>query len=816
MDSDIIFLLFIFLLASIFVLLLTFKSFRKDVNRKQNLILKKIDDLINDIDDLKSSVNKPVRAEKEKELKSKIEDVLQESTTTADTTKNELLETKNESINNTAENEPTKSKFATANNDHDIHLSDNKLYELDKVSSSTVSTESKDRNKAVTTKKKTDFEKFIGENLLNKIGIITLILSLVFFGKYAVEQGWLSNAAKVIAIVAVGGVLIGIAHKLRKTYKAFSSVLAGGGIAALYIAITIGYQLYGMFGQTLAFIFLVIITALAVLLSLTYDKRELAVFAILGGFATPLLVSTGEGNYKVLFTYIAILDIGMLILSYYKRWNIVYFVANFATIILYAAWIINDSNNELPHLGAFLFATAFYIIFFLMNIINNVKENSKFTGFEFITLISNSFLYFIAGFYIVNEFNPNYRGLFTFSIAVFNFVFAFLLYNKQHIDRNLIFLLIGVGLSFVSLAIPVQFAGKYITMLWAVESVLLIWLYQKSGMKLLRNASFIISIAAYISLIINWFQIYDFTNNITKLPIIINEGFIVGIVSMISFSLIILLLNKDSHYDKNNFIKGIYVVGLLLMSYIVALLEIIYQVGMYYNNNNLTIIAIAFFSYLYLAVVIFVLSHSKYKTIFFFVFVISAMSLFVYIIDVLPEYRMIIEDYIGLKISHTFSLLHFATSFITLTIGYLLWRSARNIFTDNKFAQKYVLWFVVIIGVVILSIDLEHIILLAKMPQIDYINEELKQIHLIHWSILWGVLAFALMITGMKRKDKTFRIIGISLFFFTILKLFALDVWQMSAGGRVAAFASLAVLLLLISFLYQKLKKIIFNDDNEK
>jgi len=94
----------------------------------------------------------------------------------------------------------------------------------------------------------------------------------------------------------------------------------------------------------------------------------LAVIAIFGGFATPLLVSTGAGNYKILFTYILILDIGMLVLAYFKKWNLVNFVANFATVLLYSVWISDSYLNKhnLPYLGAFLFVTAFYLVFFII------------------------------------------------------------------------------------------------------------------------------------------------------------------------------------------------------------------------------------------------------------------------------------------------------------------------------------------------------------------------------------------------------------------------------------------------------------------
>ncbi|MBA3899851.1 MAG: DUF2339 domain-containing protein, partial [Bacteroidetes bacterium] len=131
-----------------------------------------------------------------------------------------------------------------------------------------------------------DMEKFIGENLANKIGIAILVLGIGFFVKYAIDQDWINEIGRVFIGIICGGILIGIAHRLRKTFTAFSSVLVGGGIAVLYFTIAIAFHEYQIFSQTQAFLLMAGITAFSVLLSLGYNKQELAVLSILGGFGT--------------------------------------------------------------------------------------------------------------------------------------------------------------------------------------------------------------------------------------------------------------------------------------------------------------------------------------------------------------------------------------------------------------------------------------------------------------------------------------------------------------------------------------------------
>ena len=91
-------------------------------------------------------------------------------------------------------------------------------------------------------KPKTDLEKWIGEHLIAIIGIGVLVLGLVFFVKYAIDKNWINEIGRVCIGVLSGAALITLAHKLRKTYRTFSSILVGGGIAVLYFTITIAFR----------------------------------------------------------------------------------------------------------------------------------------------------------------------------------------------------------------------------------------------------------------------------------------------------------------------------------------------------------------------------------------------------------------------------------------------------------------------------------------------------------------------------------------------------------------------------------------------
>jgi uncharacterized membrane protein len=79
-------------------------------------------------------------------------------------------------------------------------------------------------------------------------------------------------------------------------------------------------------------------------------------------------------------------------------------------------------------------------------------------------------------------------------------------------------------------------------------------------------------------------------------------------------------------------------------------------------------------------------------------------------------------------------------------------------------------------------------------------------------SILWGLYALLLIILGIWKKKKHLRIGAIILFSFTLIKLFFYDISSLNTISKTIVFVSLGVLLLIISFLYNKYKHIIADE----
>lgn len=682
-----------------------------------------------------------------------------------------------------------------------------------------------------------DWEKFIGENILSKVAITVLVLGVAFFVKYAIDQNWINEIARVGIGILCGGIVLGFAHRLHKQFKAFSSVLVAGGISIFYFTIGIAFHEYHLFNQTVAFIIMLFITGFSVFISILYDRVELAALSLIGGFATPFMVSTGQGNYVALFVYLLILDLGMLVLAYLRKWNLINILAYAFTVILYFSWlqakVIGQENA--PYKGALIFAGIFYVVFVLMNIINNIKERRKFGVLDLSILISNTFIFYAFGMQILSYYHPELQGAFSGLMAAFNLVCSWLLYKKFKADTKLVYLMIGLTLTFVTLIAPVQLHGNYITVFWALESVLLIWLAQKSGIVMYRFASVIITALMIVSLFMDWANVYD---NYYEVPlkVMLNKGFITGMVSALSMLGVVWLLKNETEkveYLRIPFNPKIYssiiTVVFLVVLYLTGFTELAYQIDeRIYFGVTIAIIMGAyhfmFFAGLNLLSKFF---NSKIGQIVLYIFNFFNAAIFVIAFALLPinDFR---ENMYVVGRGYEGFIMHYTSLFAVIYGVYCMYKVVRtenspikNTKVLNSVLVALALTYVcsaelvlhvlqIIVDPVVISND--ESVYLKAVEYDDTILHVLK----IGFPILWGLLAFAYLFLGMKKQNKTLRIGALVLIAITLLKLFIFDIKDASEAGKIVAFIILGVVLLVISFMYQKIKKLLLDDENKE
>jgi uncharacterized membrane protein len=663
-------------------------------------------------------------------------------------------------------------------------------------------------------KQDSDLEKFIGENLISKIGIGILVIAIGFFVKYAIDNNWVGEVGRVAIGILCGGILIALAHRMRNTYRAFSSVLAGGGLAVFYFTITLAYKQFHLFGQPAAFGIKIGITAFAAALSLLYNKQELAITALVGGFAAPLLVSSGNNNYITLFSYLAILNTGILVISYYKGWRLLNLLAFIFTVLFFGTWLLYATLSNEPYSPkyAFIFATIFYLLFFAINIAHNIKEKKKFIASDFGILLANTCLYFSAGLYCFSEMGlANYRGLFSAAMGLFNLIASYFFFRKQKIDTNILYLLIGITLSFISLTAPLQLHGNHITLFWATETVLLYWLFTKSKIRLVELSSVIVWAAMLVSLLWDWANIYG--NVYGQLAIMANKGFITTLFAAIAtYMLFVIRLKTDDQLKAGPVTPGktSFRIIAIFLAYMAGALELHHQFNYYYPQTPLYLQYLLLYTALFALVGTWVMQKARAsQTAQFVPPLLLAVAVLFYLLFITPtyytqEFVLVSPGLSGQFTVHWLAAAAVAGCLVRLVLLLKKWQAAQ---------KEALTWLCCTAIAVFISVEL-HLVANALFYGANNPLDEIQRVYIkTGLPIIWGLCSFAFMWLGMRFKYRPLRIISLTLFTITLAKLFIFDIRNIPAAGKIAAFFCLGVLLLVVSFMYQRLKKIIIEDE---
>lgn len=666
-----------------------------------------------------------------------------------------------------------------------------------------------------------DLEKFIGENLINKIGIAILVLGIAFFVKYAIDQDWINEVGRVCIGLVCGGILVGVGHYLRSGYRSFSSVLAGGGIAVFYFTIAFAFHQYHLLPQTAAFVIMVVITAFAVLLAVLYDKLELAVIASVGGFITPFLISTGSGNYIVLFVYLTILSIGLLLLAWYKRWPAINIISLVFTEIIFGGWLINALSTHKPvsYVYGLVFATVFYVVYMGMNMLYQIRTRQQFRPIDFLILLFISFSYYSAGLALVRQIDHGlYQGLFTLCVGILNLGLAYIVYKKSIADRNLLFLLIGLTLTFVTLTIPIQLEGHAITMFWMAEFVLLYWLSVYSGIKLFRYSSILISGLAMLSLLMDW-------NNASMMPgsnltLIYGDvrGLVTNIIAIAAYGAYYMLLKRNEGSAYVNLVTTqqaarvavITSIGLLYITCMFGVnLLLKTEISMAVPNVYHRITTILF------ALVLLLWLRGKRDEV-------LGKRVFLPLVICLLHYLFSAQTINDLRYGafhNTYATVHMYMHWLSSVLLVVLY------VVTVQMVRKNLLHYTNNLSIITVGMCVGALLVISQEGMNIYmvIGNQSLPTHVLRGqygkgglTVLWGLSSFVMMLLGMKHRNKVLRIVSLGLFSIVLIKLFIYDISGISEGGKILAFILLGVLLLTVSFMYQKLKRIIFDDVNEQ
>lgn len=647
------------------------------------------------------------------------------------------------------------------------------------------------------TTSETNFEKYIGENLFGKIGILIFIIGIGFFVKYAIDQNWINETARTLMGYAVGAGMLVLAERLHKRYHTFSSLLAGGAFGIYYLITAIAFHYYDLFSHTMAFVILCATTIFMSAVSVLYDRKELAVTALVGGFIAPFIISTDSSSIISLQIYIGILNIGMFCLAMYKRWAILPMVSfGFTYIILWGTTTIGsftDSEAVTIYPTLFAFATLFYVIFLLPIVFilrTQYGENTRLGLLGIIT--ANSFMYLIYGDFLLQHFeaSSDTTAYLAFFIAGVNLAIHLYLRFRVEGQDTLRNLMLGLAVTFASMGIPILFSTANVLMVWAAEAVLLLWLFTKEKNRIYEWASAILLFLTMGALA--YYRITDTFIHDTGDSLFFNGTFFVTTFVSISYfvAAVIMQYNKEFFSDMRRLIA--------------------------YTPCNAIAYALGF-CILFLA----------FRDNFHF-----------HLEQPISEYASLLTANImllggALILRKRFEISENKLAYeISLYLAGILF--AMTVWNDTAPDGLLLRWLMALVTIAYMAYCMRGQLLVASNPR--NLHTEYAIVSTLTWltltrlllitfnevnfstafSLSLGIAAFILMCIGMRYHSKEIRIVSLAEFGIIIGKLILNDVWAMSALGKIIVFISLGAILLILSFLYQKLKDALFNEEKQE
>jgi uncharacterized membrane protein len=318
-----------------------------------------------------------------------------------------------------------------------------------------------------------DIESIIGRRLVGWIAIGLILFATAFFLKYAFDNRWIGELGRVAIGVAAGLTLtlLGFRYHQRR-WRIFSQILTAGGIILLYLSVYAAFGYYHLVTQKAAFSYLLILIAEAAGLAVLYDAQAIAIMALLGGFLTPILLRSNRDQYRSLFGYIAALDLGAMALP--RHWIGLHSLAFVGTHLLF--WLWYGDNYHPRKLGVVMtFQTATFAIFLLAPLGRRLIKRESATIEDLCLLPVNAFVFFATSYHLLIPNYHDWMGVFAIGMAVIYAGAAKLLFEGAATTKIELLTMIGVALTFVTFAIPIQLKANWITIAWSIQGLTMLW-----------------------------------------------------------------------------------------------------------------------------------------------------------------------------------------------------------------------------------------------------------------------------------------------------------------------------------------------------
>jgi uncharacterized membrane protein len=642
-----------------------------------------------------------------------------------------------------------------------------------------------------------DLESLIAGRWLYYVGLALLFLATFFFIKYAFENNWIGPTGRVAIGILSGAFLLGFSHwLLSRGYVYFSEGLTGLGSGILYLSLWAGSGYYHLFSNVAAFYSMIVVTAATIAIAVGRDSQRIAALALIGGFLTPWLVSTGQNAQVELFSYVLLLDATLLVLARVRDWRWLEAPAFAVTYLYFWGWYDRFYDaTQLP--TTMLFAALFFITFTILPAIRS-RQTAALYPEQVSILFLNAISYLLA---LRAMLWPDHKWMLTIAVlllaALHLYIARFVPRPADERERPLAyFLYAGLALMFATLAIPIRLEGRWITIAWAVEGAVLMWTGFRVRMWQLRASAFLLFLFVFL-------RLFMLPEAAPRFLFNARFGIFAVVVACYVLSIWFWRQHQDEARDEEKRLfatLGVAANFLLVwaLSMEVDLLFGPEPLGMLYLGPLARQMALTTFWCMYATVL---LSAGLLRNI-------AGLRYQAYVLFAMGAGKLLFADTEGMNtyfahfaFNPRFAFFAVIVSCFALALG-LARRESESLPESEQKVMGVMGVLIHVIALLGLSVEVyQYFVTDPRLPLI----RDTRLAQQMGLSLLWTVYATALVITGVRWERVGLRYQGLVLFAITIAKVFFYDLSYLSGIYRVVSSFALGVVLLAVAFIYQKM-----------
>ncbi len=335
----------------------------------------------------------------------------------------------------------------------------------------------------------------LGGNTVARVGTVVLFIGLSFLAKWAADNALFPPEFRLAAIGVVGIALLVQGFRLARTHvdnatrSNYALLLQGAGVAVLYLTVFAAYKLYAMIPPLAAFSLMALVCALSTLLAILANAQTLALVGFAGAFATPILLSTGEGSHVALFSYYLLLNVAIGVVAWLRAWRALNLLGFLSTFIVATAW---GALKYVPEQYASTqpFLIAFFTIYVLIGLFYalrhspadsdaNAEVNVKGHTLDGMLIFGTPIVAFALQTQLVAHIEYG-AAISAVLLSAVYIVLAFSMRSRTHpLAQWLTLSYAALALIFATLAVPLAVDGKLTAAVWAIEGAGVFWLAMK-------------------------------------------------------------------------------------------------------------------------------------------------------------------------------------------------------------------------------------------------------------------------------------------------------------------------------------------------